>query len=261
MQRIYSSAIFSQKDIQDLGSLKFQVKLESMKQVYNVDLSSPSCSCPYRKKFKCPCKHIFDVFENTSTDWSDLPINYRESSLYTADKDIESMECSVDRQEDREVDDSDDNRPQTDLGTMPADSESLESGSTESTTQVMEQLPPKRKTSQKHVANITRATLQQLEELTYLSPDTLTEVTKELKSLISKLSATVSNSNEGTYLRGSPRKNAKKKNKRNTKLEVRLKLKNVGCIDNKKKSGKKRLDWWHRNRFQSKYAEEILHIR
>ena len=251
MQRIYSSAIFSQKDIQDLGSLKFQVKSESMKQVYNVDLSSPSCSCLDWKKFKCPCKHIFAVFENTSADWSDLPINYRESSLYTADKDVEGMECSVDRQEDREVDDRDDNnRPQTDLGTMPADSAPLESGSTESTTQVMEQLPPKRKTSQKHVANITRATLQQLKELTYLSQDTdtLTEVTKELKSLISKLSATVPKSNEGIYLRSSPKKNVKKKNKRDTKLEVRLKLKNVGCIDKKKKSGKKRSDWWHRNR-------------
>ena len=137
---------------------------------------------------------VFAVFENTSDDWSDLPINYRESSLYTADKDVEGMECSVDRQEDKEVDDRDDNnRTQTDLGTMPADSASLESGSTESTTQVMKQLPPKRKTSQKHVANIPRATLQQLKELTYLSQDTdtLTEVTKELKSLISKLSATV----------------------------------------------------------------------
>ena len=43
-----------------------------------------------------------------------------------------------------------------------------------------------------------------------------------------------------------------KRNKRNTKLEVRLKLNNVGCIAKKKKSGKKRLDWWHRNRIGSR---------
>ena len=110
-----------------------------------------------------------------------------------AEKHVKGMECSVDQQEDREGDDRDDNRPQTDLGTMPADFVSPESGSTESTAQVMAQLPPKRKISQKHVANITRATLQQLKELTYLSQDTdtLTEVTKELRSLISKLITTV----------------------------------------------------------------------
>ena len=113
----------------------------------------------------------------------------------------------------------------------------------------MTQLPQKSKIGQnplKHVANITRATLQQLKELTHLNQDTdtLNNVAKELKSLIAKLSATVPKSNEGIYLRCSPPQKKKKRNKRNTKLEVRLNLNDVGCIA-KKKSGKKRLDWWH----------------
>ena len=260
MQRIYSSALFSKKDIQDLGNLKFQVKSDSMKQVYDIDLSSPSCSCPDWKKFKCPCKHMFAVFENTSAEWSNLPINYRESSLYTADMDVEGMECSTDQHENREVHDidKDNSENHTESGITPANSVpptgSPTSGITEPTG--VTQLPQKRKIGQnplKHVANITRATLQQLKELTYLSQDTdiLNNVTKELKSLIAKLSATVPKSNEGIYLHGSPQKN-KKRNKRNTKLEVRLKLNNVGCIAKKKKSGKKRLDWWHRNRIGSR---------
>ena len=256
MQRIYSSAFFSKKDIQDLGNLNFQVKSESMKQVYDVDLSSPTCSCPDWKKFKCPCKHMFAVFENTSAEWSNLPLNYRESSLYTADRDVEGMDCSGDQPEDREVDHIDDNNSEnhTDSGTTHVDSVPPESGSTEPNG--VAQLPQKRKIGQnpvKHVANITRATLQQLKELTYLSQDTdtLNDVTKELKSLVAKLSATVPKSSEGIYLRASPKKN-NKGNKRNTKLEIRQKFKNVGCIAKKKKSGKKRLDWWHRNRVGSK---------
>lgn len=53
------------------------------------------------------------------------------------------------------------------------------------------------------------------------------------------------------YISVAPPQKNKKRNRRNTKLEVRLKLNNVGCIANKK-SGKKRLDWWHRNRIGSR---------
>ena len=167
------------------------------------------------------------------------------------------MECSGDEPEDREVDHINDNNSDnhTESSTTPADSVPPESHSTESTGVV--QLPQKRKIDQnpvKHVANITRATLQQLKELTYLSQDTntLNDVTKELKSLVVKLSATIPKSSEGIYLHASPKKN-NKRNKRNTKLEIRQKVKSVGCIaKKKKKSGKKRLDWWHRNRVGSK---------
>ena len=153
---------------------------------------------------------MFAVFENTSAEWSNLPINYRESSLYTADMDVEGMECSTDQQENRNVHDIDENNSEK-SGITPANSVppagSPTSGITEPTG--VTQLPQKSKIGQnplKHVANITRATLQQLKELTYLSQDTdtLNNVTKELKSLIAKLSATVPKSNEGIYLRGSP---------------------------------------------------------
>ena len=39
---------------------------------------------------------------------------------------------------------------------------------------------------------------------------------------------------------------------RNTKLEVRLKSKNVGYIAKNKSEGRKRSDWWHRSRVDSK---------
>ena len=79
----------------------------------------------------------------------------------------------------------------------------------------------------KHVANITRATLQQLKELTYLSQDTdvLNDVATELQILVAKLSATIPKSSEGIYLRGSP-----KKKKKRTKGQMKQKLRNIGCI-------------------------------
>ena len=40
----------------------------------------------------------------------------------------------------------------------------------------------------------------------------------------------------------------KKIKKRNTEQEMKQKLKHIGCIDKKKKPGKRRSDWWHRNR-------------
>lgn len=54
MERVYSSAVFTAKDIEDLGKLSFKVKSESTKQIYLVDLSIPTCSCPDWRKFKCP---------------------------------------------------------------------------------------------------------------------------------------------------------------------------------------------------------------
>ena len=78
------------KFMTEFSIVEIHSKSESMKQVYNVDLSSSFCF-PDSKKFKCPCKHIFAVFENTRADWSDLATNYRESSLYTTDKDVKGM--------------------------------------------------------------------------------------------------------------------------------------------------------------------------
>jgi hypothetical protein len=199
MQRIHSAAIYSKKDIlEDLGNLRFQVTSESTKQHYFCNLTSPSCSCPDWKKFKCPCKHMFAVFENTSADWYSLPLNYRESSLYTADKDVEEMACDGDQPEDMEVD------ANNTIKMVPSSSDNVNPA----------KLPQKRKRERdpaKHAANTTRATLQQLKELTYLSQDTdaLNDVTKELKILVAKLSATIPKSSEGIYLCGSPKKKKK----------------------------------------------------
>ena len=236
MQRIHSSAVYSAKDIQDLGKLNFQVTSECTKQTYSVDLSSPTCSCPDWRKFKCPCKHMFAVFKNTSANWYDLPLNYRESSLYTVDKDVKLV-CDNDQPEDMDVDDNHTNK----IESTSQDSENVEPP-------VAAQLPQKRKIVRdpaKHAANITRATLQQLKELTYLSQDevVLSDVTKELQAPVSKLGATVPKSSEGIYIRAS----LKKTKKANTKQKMK-KLKNIGCIATKKKPGKKRSDWWHRNR-------------
>ena len=199
---------------------------------------------------------MFAVFENTNAEWSNLPLNYRESTLYTANRDVEGMHCSGDQPEDREVDDKkvDDNKSATELSTTPADSVPPESGSTEPTR--VAQLPQTRKMPQnpvKHVANITRATLQQLKELKYLSQDTdtLNDVTTELKSHVAKLSATVPKRSEGIYFRASPKRNNRGK-KKTTKPEIKQKFNNVGCIAKKKKKGKKQLDWWLRNHVGSK---------
>jgi hypothetical protein len=238
MQRIHSSAMYSENDIQDLGNLNFQVSSESTQQTYLVDLSSPSCSCPDWKKFKCPCKHMFAVFENSSADWYNLPLNYRESSLYTADKDVEKNAYNGEQPEDTmEVNDT---ANKTESGSPHSDD--VEPAG-------VAQLPQKRKIIKdpaKHAGNITRATLQQLKELTYLSQDTdvLNDVTKELQILVTKLSASVPKSCEGIYLRASP----KKIKKRNNEQEMKQKLKHIGCIAKKKKPGKRRSDWWHRNR-------------
>ena len=241
MQRIHSSAVYTTKDVQDLGELRFQVTSESSKQTYSVDLASPTCSCPDWRKFKCPCKHMFAVFENTSADWYNLPLNYRESSLYTIDKDVNEVECDDDQPEDMEIDDNN-----TSTHTDKIESSSQDSKNVQPV--AVGQLPQKRtivRDTAKHAANITRATLQQLKELTYLSQDAdvLSDVTKELQTLISKLRATVPKSSEGIYIRASPKKSRKENSKR--KME---KLKNIGCIAKMKKTGKKRLDWWHRNR-------------
>ena len=88
-----------------------------------------------------------------------------------ADRGVEGMDCRGDQPEDREVDDNNSENP-TELSTAPADSVPPESGCTEPTR--VARLPRKRKMPQnavKLVANITRATLQQLKELTYLNQD------------------------------------------------------------------------------------------
>ena len=53
---------------------------------------------------------MFGMFENTYAEWSNLPVNYRESSLYTANRDVELMECSVDQQKESEVHDIDEKK-------------------------------------------------------------------------------------------------------------------------------------------------------
>ena len=64
----------------------------------------------------------------------------------------------------------------------------------------------------KQSPNITRATLQQLKELTYLSQDSdiLQEVTFELKGLFAKLSSSIPKSSERIYIKKSPTKKKKK---------------------------------------------------
>jgi hypothetical protein len=180
---------------------------------------------------------MFAVFENTSATWYSLPLNYRESSLYTADKDVEEMACDDNQPEGMEVDVKNTSK------VVPSSSDNKVNPA---------QIRQKRKIERdpvKHVANITRATLQQLKELTYLSQDTdvLNDVTTELQILVAKLSATIPKSSEGIYLCGSP-----KKKKKRTKGQMKQKLRNIGCIPKKKKPGKKRADWWHRNRVGAK---------
>ena len=240
LHRLQSSAVYFEKDIEDLGDLKFNVKSERLNCSYHVDLSSPSCSCPDWKKYKSPCKHMFAVFENTKFDWYSLPKSYRESSVFSADSDVYN-----DHVQDMEVD-HDHKVGKT------ADQENKENEAPS----VAELPHHKSKTIQdpvKHAANITRGTLQQLRELTYLSQNTevLTEVANDLKDLVTKLSATVPRSSEGLYLRSSPtkvKKNAKQGKKSIDKKKQENMLNTIGSMPKKKKSGKKRSDWRHRNR-------------
>lgn len=187
---------------------------------------------------------MFAVFEHTDTEWYTLPHKYRESALYTADKDVEELTEATDQPAVEQPHNS--NIGSTGPGTYI--SRDVNTEPNWSSTEVG-QLPQKRKHTRepaKEAANKARAALQQLKELTYLSQNTevLQAATRELQSLVTKISASIPKSNEGMYLRTSP----KKRRRGTARKEKKEKLKNVGSIGKHRKPGQRKTDWHYRNR-------------
>ena len=57
----------------------YTVKSSTGSSVYDVNITSGNCSCPYFLQHNIPCKHMFSIFEHTEWSWKNLPLSLTES--------------------------------------------------------------------------------------------------------------------------------------------------------------------------------------
>ena len=226
---------------QDLKNMIFKVKSSDGSHEYSVQIHKPYCGCPDWRRFRLPCKHMFDIFKWVDgIDWYTLPESYLCAPYISADNDsLSNFQRTV-------------HTTQTTC-TINDATESTEEPELDDTSDKVTTLPIKEKTSLKSLAIKARTALKSLQDLTYLSKDkdamkriadTATSLEKELKGTIPDES--------GLLVRTSPLKKKKKPQPKKKCKQKNTGLEKIGCLKKYQPPAKKQKHWRHRNRVGEK---------
>ena len=106
------------------GLFRFKSQTPGSIEIYNIDLSLPTCECYDFRRTVWPCKHILAIFVHYDNwNWQKLPKSYTDSPFFTIDRAVvPSSKIAVNHQE--EISEEREENVKTEMSSASEDEES-----------------------------------------------------------------------------------------------------------------------------------------